>query len=131
MFSQVVCWDEATSEAAAPGERSPPAALYRLTAAATAGLEGAASWETGARTKSFAVLIGRVRPKMNLAISAGWIPMNSCDAPVVWLNGGPYPAVVVPPASSCTAVWARSDGSFTSQYLALNACPAGDFGAPG
>ena len=105
--------------------------MYRLTAAATAGLEGAASWETGASTKSLAVLMGRVRPKIALAISAGWIPMISCEAPVVWLNGGPYPAVVVPPASSCTAVWARSEGSLASQYLALNACPAGDLGPPG
>ena len=105
--------------------------MYRLTAAATAGLPGAASWETGASTKSFAVLIGRVRPKIALAISAGLIPMNSCEAPVVWLNGGPYPAVAVPPASSCTAVWARSDGALTSQYLALNASPAGDLGPPG
>ena len=86
------------------------------------------SWETGARTKSLAVLIGRVRPKIALAISAGLIPMISCAAPVVVLNGGPYPAVPVPPASSCTAVWARSDGSFASQYRALNACPAGEWG---
>jgi len=94
-------------------------------------LKGAASWETGASTKSLAVLIGWVSPKIALAISAGLIPMICCEAPVVWLNGGPYPAVVVPPASSCTTVAARSDGSLASQYLALNACPAGDFGAPG
>ena len=95
--------------------------MYRVTAAATAGLDGAASWETGASTKSLAVLIGRVRPKTALAISAGLIPMNCWDAPVVVLNGGPYPAVAVPPASSCTAVAAKSDGALTSQYLALNA----------
>ena len=89
MFSQVVCWEEAIWSADAPGARFPPAALYWRIAAATAGLDGAASWETGARTKSFAVLIGRVRPKIALAISAGLIPRNSCEAPVVWLNGGP------------------------------------------
>src|SRR5215472_7253182 len=111
-----------------PGERSPPADRYCRIAVATAGLAGAASWDTGARTKSLAVLTGRVRPKTDLAISAGLIPRNSCDAPVVVLNGGPYPAVPLVPASSCTAVWARSDGSFASQYLALNACPAGEGG---
>ena len=46
LVSQVICWDEATSPAAAPGERLPPAASYRLTAAATAGLDGAASWDS-------------------------------------------------------------------------------------
>src|SRR5437762_13044635 len=89
------------------------------------------SWETGASTKSLAVLIGKLSPKIDLAISAGLMPRNSCDAPVVVLNGGPYPAVPEPPRSSCTAVWARSEGSLVSQYLALNACPAGEPGAPG
>src|SRR6516165_8144991 len=127
----MACWAEGTWEPGTPGARSPPAALYRLIAEATAGLEGAASWETGARTKSLAVLIGRVRPKIDLAISAGLIPRNSCDASGVVLNGGPYPAVPLAPSSSCTAVWARSEESLVSQYLALNACPAGDVGPLG